>query len=147
MVGIVPRSRGVVGGNAYGVSGTMFSSVPVVTAPAKGATWQATTANEISWSGGAPTDGEAYQALILDSAGNEVFPVSYLPGLDLPITTTSESIPAGTLSPGIYFVAVGISTSGLLNSAEGGGVPIPNAVDGSGLWLGNFAGRVPISVQ
>jgi hypothetical protein len=140
-----------IGANVYNVSGTQFTAAPTVTAPSSGATWQAGSANTITWTGGAPTSGAVYAVGVLDSTGNFVFPVPSGGGggggpAELSIGTTSLTVPAGTLSAGSDKVMVGIGTTGIVNQTSGG-IPIPGAAAGSGLWLGLLAPFVPVTVQ
>src|SRR5205823_1933685 len=140
-----------VGSNTYTASGTQFASFPIISAPTSGATWQGTSANTISWTGGAPTTGASYVVGVLDNTGRTLYPAPP-PGnegggpLELPIGTTSNTVPANTLAAGSDQVLVGIGTTGIVNE-QSGGIAIPNAGSGSGLWLGGFGPLVPITVQ
>src|SRR5207247_7421597 len=62
-----------VGSNTFTASGTQFTSFPSITAPTSGATWQGTSANAISWTGGAPTTGASYVVGVLDNTGRTVY--------------------------------------------------------------------------
>jgi fibronectin type 3 domain-containing protein len=138
-----------IGGTSYNVSGTQFATAPTVSAPSSGSTWQGTSANPIAWTGGSPTTGASYVVGVMNSTGTFVYPVpsggSGGPA-ELPISTSSVSVPAGTIAAGSYAVMVGIGTVGI-GQQSSGGIPIPGTASGSGLWLGMIAPLVNIGVQ
>jgi uncharacterized protein YjdB len=133
-----------VGSNTFTASGTQFTSFPSITAPTSGATWQGTSANTISWTGGAPTTGASYVVAVFDNAGAQVYPAGG--PVELGIGITSHTVPANTLAPGSDQVLVAIGTTGIGNE-QSGGIAIPNAGPGSGLWLGGFGALRPVTVQ
>jgi hypothetical protein len=139
-----------VGTTVYSASGTQFTTAPTVTAPDAGTTWQASSANNITWTGGAPVAGAGYFAQIssLDVNGfHQRYPADGGSG-ELPITTTSATVPAGTLSaPGTgFYLLVGIVSPGAVFQ-DSGGIAIPDAGTGSGLWFGLLAPYVTINTQ
>lgn len=135
-----------VAGTAYTASGTQYTTFPGITAPLAGATWQAASANTVTWTAGAPTAGSSYLVGVLNGAGNFVYPAGDQGPLEVPTTSTTNIIPANSLTAGSYQVIVGIGTAGIVNNAPGTGITIPNAAAGSALWLGGVSG-VPITVQ
>ena len=138
-----------IGTTVYSASGTQFTTAPTVTAPDAGVTWQASSANNISWTGGAPTAGAVYFAQISALTGqfNEVFPADGGTP-EVPITTTSVTVPAGTLpAPATnFYLLVGIATPGFYLQ-DTGGIAIPDAGAGSGLWLGLLAPYQTLNTQ
>jgi hypothetical protein len=131
--------------NVYSVTGTQFSSAPTVTAPTAGAVWQVADQNSVTWTGGAPVTGAAY-GFGLAQGNVFLYPVPQGWFEDLSLATTTESIPANVLYRTVYQVWVGIGTSGFSDLASGG-IPVPGAATGSGLWLGLFAPPVSVSVE
>jgi Fibronectin type III domain len=133
-----------IGANVYTASGTQFTTPPSVTAPAPGTNWTAANANDITWTGGAPTTGADYLVYMADSSGNLAFPLTQ--NLEVPITTTSVTVPAGALPSGSSFsLVVGIVSTGAYLEEGSGGISIPNTGAGSGLWLGVLAPVVPVT--
>ncbi len=135
------------GGNTYTATATQFSAAPTVSAPVNGATWSAGAGNVISWSGGFPTAGASYAVGVLDASGNFVFPAGGNHGPEeVPLSTTSVTVPASTLPTGADEVLVGIATTGIVQQSSGG-IPIPGTLPGSGLWLGAIAPFPHVTVQ
>ena len=122
-----------VGGKTFTASGTQFTSYPTISAPVSGATWSASSANTVTWSGGAPLINATYALGILDatdpSGGSPYFQF-------LPTGTTFFSIPAYySITAGSRDAFVAITT----------GVPIPNADPNSYFVFGGYD-YVPITV-
>jgi hypothetical protein len=139
-----------IGTTVYSASGTQFTTAPTVTAPDAGATWHASSANDITWTGGAPTAGADYFAQISAFDGHrfdQMFP-SDGGTPEVPITTTSVTVPAGTLfAPATnFYLLVGIGTRGFFFQ-DSGGIPIPDAGTGSGLWFGLLAPSQTLNTQ
>jgi len=126
-----------VGGSTYTASTTQFTSYPTVSAPASGATWDSSIANTVTWSGGAPTTNAVYGFGVLDAADPNtlIWPLYHF-FQEVPIGTTSSSIPAFSITAGNRLVVVGIARSG---------VAIPNAASGSSLVVVGV-NYVPITV-
>ena len=126
-----------VGGSTYTASTTQFTSYPTVSAPASGATWDSSIANTVTWSGGAPTTNAVYGFGVVDAADPNtlIWPLYHF-FQEVPIGTTSSSIPAFSVTAGNRLVIVGIARSG---------VAIPNAASGSSLVVVG-ANYVPITV-
>lgn len=126
-----------VGGSTYTASTTQFTSYPTVSAPASGATWDSSIANTVTWSGGAPTTNAVYGFGVLDAADPNtlIWPLDHF-FQEVPIGTTSSSIPAFSITAGNRLVVVGIARSG---------VAIPNAASGSSLVVVGV-NYVPITV-
>jgi len=147
--GSVVTVQVTIGTNVYTASGTQFTTPPTVTAPDAGDLWLASNANNITWTGGTPTDGANYFAQVstFDSNGfHQVFPATPQSG-EIPITSTSATIPSGTLPTGTDFaVLVGIVSAGA-TLQNAGGIAIPDAGTGSGLWFGILAPTVGVSTQ
>ena len=133
-----------VDGIDYTASGTQFTSAPAISVPASNASWAADSAHDITWNPGAPTTGAAYIVGIFDGSGNIVYPTSGDGPKEVAIGTTTDTVPANTLSAGSYSVMVGIGTAGIIDNT--GGIPIADAISGSGLWLGSISALVPITV-
>lgn len=134
-----------VGGIAYTASGVQSSTFPSVTGPAPNATWQASAGNSVTWTAGAPISGASYFFGIMDSTANLVFPTGSNGPIDVSTSSLSIPVPPSSLIAGSYQVLVGIGTPGIGNNV--GGISIPNAAAGSGLWLGGFTSFVPVTVQ
>lgn len=134
-----------IGGISYTASGLQFGTFPSITGPAPSATWQASAANSVTWTAGAPVSGASYFFGIMDSTSNLVFPAGTQGPVDVSTSSLSIPVPPGSLTAGSYQILVGIGTPGIGNNV--GGTPIPNAAAGSGLWLGGFTSFVPITVQ
>lgn len=135
-----------VAGATYSATGTQFTAFPTTTAPVANAPWQHTSANNISWTGGAPTAGAVYAVGVLDGNGKFVYPAGDKGPAEVPTTTTSYTVPMNSLIAGSYQVLVGIGTPGI-GSGAGTGISFPNAAAGSGLYVGAIAALVPITVQ
>jgi hypothetical protein len=132
---------------SYSASGTQLTTPPTVTAPTPGVTWTGADDNTISWTGGAPTAAADYYVQMYDSNYNQVFPIPpATQSGEVPITATSVTVPAGTLPTGTLSLMVGIISQGAIFQ-DFGGIPIPNAATGSGLWFGLLAPIVPVTVQ
>ena len=102
------------GGKNYGATATQFVA-PTLTAPSSPATWVDTVANTFSWSGGSPTTGAEYVAGVFDSTGTLAYPASSSGApMELPVSTTSLTVPVGALSPGTYQLLAGVGTAGLV---------------------------------
>jgi hypothetical protein len=130
-----------VGGSTYTASATQFTSYPVISAPVSGATWTASIANTVTWSGGTPiASAQAYGLGVLDAAdpnGSLIWPLGTDDVLQkVSIGTTSYSIPSNSLTVGNRLVVVAIGTSG---------VEILNAAPGSRLTVAGF-NYVPVTV-
>ncbi len=126
-----------VGGSAYTASATQFTSYPTISAPVSGATWSSSTDNTVTWSGGSPATNAVYGLGVLDTADPNallVWPLDHFLQ-EVPINTTSYSIPAFGITGGNRLVVAGIATS----------VAVPNAATGSSLVVGGF-NYVPITV-
>jgi hypothetical protein len=134
-----------IGANVYTASGTQFTTPPTVTAPAPAAIWTAANANDITWTGGAPTAGADYFVYMADSSGN----LAFMPNqtLEVPITTMSATVPGGALATGSFSLLVGIVSIGAYVEEGSGAISIPNTGAGSGLWLGVLAPVVPVTTQ
>jgi hypothetical protein len=125
--------RVTVGGNTYTASGTQFSSYPTISAPVSGAAWSASSANTVTWSGGAPLTNAVYLLGVLDATDLNGS-TAYFQALA--INVNSFPIPANSLTAGSRVVIVGITTP----------VSIPNAAANSALVFGGF-NYVPITVM
>jgi hypothetical protein len=142
-----------IGATVYSATGTQFTTAPTITAPVPTPDggppiWQASSANNITWTGGGPTAGAVYFAEISPlSANNFWFPADGGSG-EVPIATPSVTVPAGTLPPGVIdlYLLVGIVTPGAYFQ-DSGGIAIADAGTGSGLWLGLLAQPVAIYTQ
>ncbi len=134
-----------IGQDVYTVTGTQFSSPPTITAPSPGAVWRATDQNTVTWAGGAPPSGASY-AFGLAQGITFAYPVVQGWFEELSLASTMATIPANALRSSGYAVWVGIGTSGLSDQASGG-IPVPGAAEGSGLWLGLFAPSVTVIVN
>ena len=127
------------GGTTYTASGTQFTSAPTITAPASGASWSASAAHTISWTGGGPTSGAVYVVGVMGSTGGMVFPTGSNGPEEVSTSTFSATVPAGTLASGNqYLTLVGIGTPGISTEQTGGIAFSPTAAAGSGLWLGSL---------
>jgi hypothetical protein len=127
-----------VGGKTYTASGTQFTIYPAITTPLSGAIWPASIVNTVIWSGGTPTTNASSYGLEVLDASDPKGPLVWPPGgvvQPVPIGTTSDSIPANSLTAGNRLVIVGI----------GSDVAIPNAAMGSDLLL-TGVNYVPITV-
>ena len=109
-----------VGGNTFTASATQFTSYPTITAPAPADTWSSGVANNVSWSGGAPTNNASYGLAVLDAGDPNapiVWPLDHFL-LDTTINTTSFNIPAGSITAGSRLVVVGIEASTGIATAD-----------------------------
>ncbi len=122
-----------VGGNTYTASGSQFTSYPTISSPAANATWSAS--QTITWSGGTPIINASYDFGVLDLNGNLVWPQGGVIQ-KVPISTTSYTIPANSLTLGSCLVIVGITSE----------IPISNAVSGSRFVIAGL-NNVPITVK
>jgi hypothetical protein len=111
--------RVTVGGNTFTASATQFTSYPTITAPLAGDTWSSGVANNVSWSGGAPTNNASYGLAVFDAADPNapiVWPLDHFIQ-EVPIGTTTFSAPALSITAGNRLVAVGIEAStGIANA-------------------------------
>jgi len=136
-----------VGGNTYTASGTQYSTFPTINSPTSGATWLSTSTNTVSWTSGSSTTGATYFVGVIDPDGGKFY---YSAG-SLPMTTNSYVIAANALTANsprteTYPLIVGIGTAGIADKGTTGGIAIPNAAAGSGLWVGLMSQPVPISL-
>ena len=115
-----------VGGNTYTASTTQVTSYPTISTPVSGATWSASNANTVTWSGGAPLANTSYLVAVLDAA-DPLGENAYFQ--NVAIGTSFLSIPAYySITAGSRDVMVGLTTF----------VPIANADANSFLLLGGF---------
>ncbi|HYS58534.1 MAG TPA: hypothetical protein VEM34_10385 [Burkholderiales bacterium] len=121
----------------YTASATQFTSYPTISAPTSGATWSSSADNTVTWSGGSPATNAVYGLGVLDTADPNALLVWPLDRFlkEFPISTTSYSIPAFSITGGNRLVIAGIATS----------VVVPNAAPGSSLVVGGFS-YAPITV-
>jgi outer membrane protein assembly factor BamB len=124
-----------VGGATYMAAGTQAPSYPTVTAPQSGAQWSLNAPNVVSWSGALPGANWSYALGVLDSSTGQLIWPSSNAFLLLPGATTSETIPASSLTAGNRLAWVGAANF----------VSMPNAVSGSGFYINGFT-SVPISI-
>ena len=121
----------------YVTAVTQFTSFPTVTSPVSGTTWNAAQPNSTTWTNGAPTAGATNFLGVVNASGKIFYPSGNKP-LELPIGTTSYTVPPGwTSTPGDYYFYVGIGTPGISNGGVPG-LPIPNAAQGSGVYVGGI---------
>ena len=135
-----------IGGKTYTAAGTQFSAYPTMTAPLNNAIWQHTSANTISWSGGAPTAATVYIIGVMSTTGHFIYPAGDNGPLEVPINATLHVIPANSLPAGSYDIFTGIATPGIANGT-GNGIPITGAIAGSKLFLGGITTLSRITVQ
>jgi hypothetical protein len=133
------------GGHTYAATGTQVSAVPTIITPPADGTWSHSSPNMITWTPGVPAAGNVYVAGILNSSGDTVYPAGDHGPQEVATNTTALAVPANALTPGSYQVLAGIGTPGIA-TGTGSGIPIPNALPGSGLFLGGIS-LVPITVQ
>src|SRR6266571_3922766 len=159
--GIIPPGAPVtvsvtVGSTTYTAAGTEFATFPNLNPQAlnlfNGALLQILFVyvdNTWTWTAGAPTAGATYLFGILDSGSIDLPPhlpdvIVYPPGntglISVPTSSTSATVPANSLIPGEYDPILGMVTAGMVKGigANTGGIPIPNAAAGSGLWVGEI---------
>ena len=138
-----------VGTQVHRASGTQFTAAPIVTAPAAATvTWQASSANTITWTGGAPTAGANYfvQMSTYNLSGfHQVSPATPQSG-EIATTSTSATVPAGT-QPRVRTTLLLWASSPRAILSDSGGIAIPGAAAGSGLWLGALAHVVAITAD
>jgi hypothetical protein len=121
-----------VGGSTFTASGTQVTSYPTISAPVSGVTWSTSSANTVTWSGGAPLTNAAYLVGVLDAAdpaGGTAFFQAVC------TCVNSFSIPANSLTARSSDLIVGITTF----------ASIPNAAANSSFAFGGF-NYVPITV-
>lgn len=121
-----------VGGNTYTAAATQFTSYPTISIPVSGATWAASSANNVTWSGGAPLTNSVYLLGILD-ASDPNGGAAYFQAMATSVN--SFSIPPNSLTAGDRDVIVGITAP----------VSIPNAAADSSFVFGGFD-YVPVTV-
>ena len=126
------------GGNTYTASATQFTSYPTISAPAAGA-FDQTVANAVTWSSGAPIVNATEYVLGVLDAGNPNAPLVWPENRflkQIPLATTSFSIPPTSVNGGDRLLIAGISVDRA----------IPNAASGSVLSVAGF-NYVPITVN
>jgi hypothetical protein len=133
------------GGKTYSATGTQFTSAPTISSPTDSATWSASSANSITWSGGAPTTGASYVVGLLSSNGF-IYPAGDHGPQEVSLSTLTQTIPASTLPTGTAGVFVGIGNTGITGEISGGH-SFSGASSDSGLWLGLVAPLVGITVN
>ena len=142
--------RVTLGVNTYTSSASQFATSPSTADLALTKTWLHTNANTISWTTGAATAGATYIVGIMDNSGNIVYPspagLVRNGVLEVPINSTTFTIPANSLTAGSFQLFTGISTPGISINAPGTGISIPGALSGSGLWVGQVSAFIPITV-
>ena len=86
----------------------------------------------------------------MDSSGNIVYPSPAGPVrngvLEVPIHSTTFTIPANSVTVGSFQVFTGIATLGISMNAPGTGLSISGTLTGSGLWVGQVSTFMPITV-
>ena len=142
--------RVTMGVNTYTSSASQFAASQSTAVPALAKTWFHTNANTISWTTGVSTAGATYIVGIMDNSGNIVYPspagLVRNGVLEVPINSTTFTIPANSLTVGSFQVFTGISTQGISMNTPGTGISIPGAIFGSGLWVGQVSTFMPITV-
>lgn len=138
----------VAAAGTYTATIATYSTAPTVTMPTTSTTWSRTVAHDLTWSPGAPTattPASVYVVGINDSAGN-FYPVKVNEGpTEVPISSTTFTLPANTLpAAGTYVAWIGIGTTGIVDG--GSGVAIPGAAAGSGLHTGYVSTYVAFTV-
>lgn len=138
----------LVAAGTYTATIDTYATVPTVTMPTAGTTWSRAVAHDLTWTAGAPTattPGSTYVVGINNSVGT-FFPVKTLNGpTESSIGSTTFTLPAGTLpAAGTYVAWIGIGTAGIVDG--GGGVAIPGAATGSGLYTGYVSSYVAFTV-
>ena len=148
--GAAVNLRVTLGVNTYTSSASQFAASQSTAVPALAKTWLHTNANTISWTTGVSTAGATYIVGIMDNSGNIVYPspagLVRNGVLEVPINSTTFTIPANSLTAGSFQVFTGISTQGISMNAPGTGISIPGALSGSGLWVGQVSTFMPITV-
>ncbi|MFZ2508060.1 MAG: PQQ-binding-like beta-propeller repeat protein [Steroidobacteraceae bacterium] len=122
-----------IGSATYSSSHRQFSTYPTIVVPAANSTWSSQNSNLVSWSGAAPNSTSRYALGIIDTDGFLVWPSGSL--LDLPITVSDFTIPAGSLNGGDRLVLVGVIDV----------FAVAGATADSGLLLGGF-NYTPVTV-
>jgi hypothetical protein len=132
-----------IGGNIFTATGTQFSTFPTATYIPQSMAGMPITVN---WDSVAPaippTGGMTYAVGLVDSNGQTVYPVNHEPYLT---STTSYTFTPPASFIGTYQLFVGIASQGI--GTNTGGISIPNAASGSGLWLGGIKAFVPVSIN
>jgi len=123
-----------VGSTTYTASGTQFTAYPTITNPLSGVTWSSLASNLVAWSGVAPTTSSVYALGIMDTSGQPIWPSGSAVQI-LPSSTTSYTIPPGSLTAGSRLVLVGLNDV----------VNIPDADPSSAFVIGGY-NYVPITV-
>jgi hypothetical protein len=142
--------RVTLGVNTYTLTASQFATSPGTADLAFAKTWLHTDANTINWTG-ATTAGAVYMIGIMDNGGHIVYPSPAAlirnEVFELPLNSTTFTIPASSLTAGSFQVFTGIATPGISINAPGTGISIPGALPGSGLWVGHISAFIPITVQ
>ncbi len=131
----------------YTASGTQYATVPGLTSPVSGATWNHAANNTVTWTAGSPTTGSAYLVGIMDDTP-VFYPTNVNNGpVEVSTASTQYVLPANSITAaGTYYVFVGIGTQGIV--AGTGGIALsPSAATGSGLWIGSVSDIVDINVN
>ena len=141
---------GVNAANIYTATASQFATSPGTADLTFAKTWLRTNANTISWTG-ATAPGATYIVGIMDNIGNIVYPspaALVRNGMfELPINSSTFTIPGNSLAAGGFQLFTGVSAPGLSTNAPGTGISIPDALSGSGLWVGRISAFIPIAVQ
>ena len=140
-------TRGV---NTYTLTASQFATSPGTADLAFAKTWLHTDPNTINWTG-ATIAGAVYIIGIMDNGGHIVYPspAALVPNgvFEVPVNSTTFTIPANSLTAGSFQVFTGVATPGLSINAPGTGISIPGALSGSGLWVGQISAFIPITIQ
>jgi hypothetical protein len=133
-VAVTIRAGSAVLAGTYRASGTVYTKAPSLTSPTSGATWQASQANDLTWTAGAPTAASLYSYAIFNMGLGTDFFFGFTPP-----PATSATVPANTLTAGshITFVAIGPTAA----------IPIPGALPGSGFTIAASSNYAIFSVQ
>ena len=136
--------------NTYTSSASQFATSPSAGDLAFAKTWLHTDANTINWTGATPA-GAVYIIGIMDNSSHIVYPSPAAlvrnGFFELPLDSTTFTIPANNLAAGNFQLFTGISTPGISTNAPGTGISIPGTLSGSGLWVGQVSAFIPITVQ
>jgi hypothetical protein len=142
--------RVTLGVNTYTSSASQFATAPSTADLAFAKTWLHADANTINWTGGTAA-GAVYIIGIMDNSAHIVYPSPAAlvrnGFFEVPINSTTFTIPANSLAAGSFQLFTGISTPGISINAPGTGISIPGALSGSGLWVGQVSAFIPITVQ
>jgi fibronectin type 3 domain-containing protein len=138
----------IVAAGTYTATVNTYSTAPAVTLPTSSTTWSRAVAHDLTWTAGSPTattPASVYVVGINDSVGN-FYPTKTNNGpTEVPVTSTTFTLPAGSLpAAGTYVAWIGIATNGIVDG--GGGVAIPGAAAGSGLYTGYVSAYVAFTV-